>query len=50
MPGRGNQPNADDITHQEEEVPMADQYKCKKCSKTSPKPGSCCGQAMEKVS
>jgi hypothetical protein len=29
---------------------MADQYKCKKCSKTSSKPGSCCGQAMEKVS
>jgi hypothetical protein len=29
---------------------MADQYKCKKCGKTSPKSGSCCGQPMEKVS
>jgi len=30
--------------------PMADQYKCKKCGKTSAKSGSCCGQPMEKVS
>jgi hypothetical protein len=28
---------------------MADQYKCKKCGKTSSKRGNCCGAAMEKV-
>jgi hypothetical protein len=28
---------------------MADQYKCKKCGKTSSKPGNCCGAPMEKA-
>jgi hypothetical protein len=28
---------------------MADQYKCEKCSKTSPNSGSCCGQPKVKV-
>ena len=28
---------------------MADQFKCGKCGKTSPKFGSCCGAPMKKV-
>jgi len=28
---------------------MADQYKCGKCGKTSPKGGFCCGAPMRKV-